>query len=326
MRENMPYIRGLSAVSGLSYTPGPWIESMQLNLGTGSVVNGPESMTGQINVEVKKPESSEKLFVNLFANRAGRLEVNANTYLNLNDKWSTAILAHGSTMDNSIDDNSDGFYDTPLRDQILLMNRWKYVGDNGIRFQFGGKYSDVNSLAGQLPRQDQLPLWLAESSNKKIELWSKVGKVWEGDPFKSLGWQTSFVSHDLDSKYGNIAYVADQKSLYSNLIFMNAVNGDPKHKYKVGASFQLDMIDEEVGDADFAFDREEFMPGVFAEYTYLPSEKWSLVLGLRGDIHNDYGAFLTPRLHLRYEPQDKLAFRISAGRGQRTASVFAENL
>lgn len=326
MRENMPYIRGLSAVSGLSYTPGPWIESMQLNLGTGSVVNGPESMTGQINVEIKKPETSEKLYVNLFANRAGRLEANANTYFNVNDKWSTALLAHGSTMDNSIDRNDDGFYDTPLRDQLLLMNRWKYVGSNGVRLQFGGKYSTVGSTAGQLPMASQQKLWQAQSDNNKIELWTKLGKVWEGDPFKSVGWQTSFVLHDLTSSYGDKAYDAQQTSLYSNLIFMNAINGNPKHKYKTGLSIQYDDITEDIFVQENSYEREEVMPGAFVEYTYLPSDKWSLVLGLRGDYHNSYGAFVTPRLHLRYAPQDKLAIRLAAGRGQRTASIFAENL
>lgn len=328
MRENMPYIRGLSAVAGLSYTPGPWIESMQLNLGTGSVVNGPESMTGQINVEIKKPESSEKLYVNLFANRAGRLEANVNTYADVSDKWSTAIIAHGSMMNNSIDDNNDNFYDTPLRDQVFLMNRWRYAGDNGLRVQFGAKYSDVSSEAGQIATSQDS--WKALSENSKIEAWTKVGKVWEGDPFKSIGWQTSFVNHNMESSYGLRTYDATQNSIYSNFIYMNAVNGDPKKQFKVGASIQYDKIDENIllnlFENEKRFDREEFLPGVFAEYTYLPNEKWSIVAGIRGDYHNNFGSFVTPRLHVRYAPQDKLAFRIAAGKGHRTASVFAENL
>jgi len=326
MRENMPYIRGLSAVAGLSYTPGPWIESMQLNLGTGSVVNGPESMTGQINVEIKKPETSERFYLNLFANMMGRFEANANTYVDVNQKWSTALIAHGAVMDNSIDNNDDGFYDTPLRDELMLMNRWKYVGDNGVRFQFGGKYTNVNTEAGQLQKLDQVPLWLAQSNNEKVELWTKLGKVWKGDPFKSVGWQTSFVDHNMTSSYGFRGYDGRQTSLYSNLIFMNAINSDPKHQYKVGASIQYDDVAETVFDNEQPWERTEVMPGAFAEYSYLPNDKWTLVLGLRADYHNLYGAFATPRLHLRYAPQDKLAFRVAAGRGQRTASIYAENL
>lgn len=326
MRENMPYIRGLSAVAGLAHTPGPWIESMQLNLGTGSVVNGPESMTGQINIEIKKPETSEKLYLNLFGNMAGRFETNANTYFDIGDKWSTAIIGHASMMNTSIDQNDDGFFDMPLRDQALIMNRWRYVGDNGIRVQLGGKYTTASSTAGQLDRPDQSILWRGDFDDEKIELWTKVGKVWEGNPFRSVGWQTSFSNHTMNSSYGLNPYNAEQTSLYSNLILMDAINGDPKHKYKVGASIQYDNIGEEVFAVEQPLERNEVMPGAFAEYTYLPSDKWTVVLGLRGDYHNNYGAFATPRVHIRYAPQDKLALRVAAGRGQRTASIFAENL
>jgi len=75
-RENIPDVRGLSALYGLSHSPGTWVESIQLNKGTGSVVNGYESIAGQINVELEKPEESDKLFINLFGNIQGRGEAN----------------------------------------------------------------------------------------------------------------------------------------------------------------------------------------------------------------------------------------------------------
>ena len=45
-QENIPLIRGMSSSYGLSYTPGAWIESIQIIKGSGSVVNGFESFTG----------------------------------------------------------------------------------------------------------------------------------------------------------------------------------------------------------------------------------------------------------------------------------------
>lgn len=76
-RENMPDIRGLSALYGLAYTPGPWAEGIQLNMGAGSVVNGFESITGQINVELRKPCHGDLFFLNGYANQAGRFEFNS---------------------------------------------------------------------------------------------------------------------------------------------------------------------------------------------------------------------------------------------------------
>ena len=44
--ENIPMIRGASQVYGLSFIPGTWVESMQITKGSGSVVNGFESVSG----------------------------------------------------------------------------------------------------------------------------------------------------------------------------------------------------------------------------------------------------------------------------------------
>jgi outer membrane receptor for ferrienterochelin and colicins len=66
MTENYPAMYGLAAAYGLNYIPGPWMESIQVSKGPASVKNGYEAITGQINVEFKKPATSEKLFVNGF--------------------------------------------------------------------------------------------------------------------------------------------------------------------------------------------------------------------------------------------------------------------
>jgi len=77
MTENVPLIRGLATPFGLSYIPGSWMESIQVAKGTSSVVQGYESITGQINVEYKKPENGPHLFLNLYGNNNLRFEANA---------------------------------------------------------------------------------------------------------------------------------------------------------------------------------------------------------------------------------------------------------
>ena len=47
--------------------------------------------------------------------------------------------------------------------------------------------------------------------------------------------------------------------------------------------------------------------------------------GLRGDYSNEHGFFVTPRAHLKYNPNDYVNFRLSAGKGYRTNHVLAEN-
>lgn len=43
--ENRPVMRGITAPYGLSYVPGPWLESIQIAKDSPSVINGLESMT-----------------------------------------------------------------------------------------------------------------------------------------------------------------------------------------------------------------------------------------------------------------------------------------
>jgi len=326
-RENMPYIRGLAAVYGFSYTPGTWIESIQLNMGAGSVVNGPESMTGQINVEIKKPELSEKLNLNLYANAGRRYEINANHASKINDKWSTAVLVHGNYQNGEQDRNNDNFQDMPFGTHVIAMNRWKYKSDDGIFAQFGVKGTYIDRSSGQIlstsgePDTDER--WRADVVTQRMEGWTKIGKIFKDRPYASIGLQLSASHHDQEGLFGRRVYNGTQTTLYGNLIYQTIIK-NTKHNIKFGTSYQYDDFTEEV--ATSIFDRREGMVGVFSEYQYVPGDKWTLVLGLRGDYHNLFGAFLTPRLHLRYNPEENASIRVIAGRGQRTASIFAENI
>ncbi len=326
-RENMPYIRGLAAVYGFSYTPGTWIESIQLNMGAGSVVNGPESMTGQINVEVKKPELSEKLNLNLFANASGRFEANANHASQINERWSTALLLHGNYQDRIQDRNNDNFQDMPDNTQLIAMNRWKYKSENGKFAQFGVKGTYIDKSSGQISALQEGPFngerWRADVKTQRIEGWSKIGKIFKDRPYASIGLQLSASYHDQKALFWRRPYNGTQTSAYANLIYQTIIN-DTKHNIKFGSSYQFDRFDEEVGDKTYL--RNEGMVGAFTEYQYVPNDKWTLVLGLRADYHNLFGAFLTPRIHMKYNPEETASIRLIAGRGQRTASIFAENI
>ena len=93
--ENRPVMRGMASPFGLSYIPGQWLESIQIAKGPSSVINGLEAITGQINLEHRKPTAENPFFLNLFLNSNLRAEANIASSLALNDKWSTVILAHG---------------------------------------------------------------------------------------------------------------------------------------------------------------------------------------------------------------------------------------
>ena len=150
MTENVPLLRGLATSYGLNYIPGSWMESIQVAKGTSSVVQGYESVTGQINVEYKKPENGKKFFLNVYGNSNLRAELNADGAIKVNDKLSTSLLLHGATMQNKFDRNDDGFMDLPKLTTITAMNRWDYIFPGRWVSRFGFKYLYEDRNGGQM--------------------------------------------------------------------------------------------------------------------------------------------------------------------------------
>ncbi len=329
-RENIPDVRGLSAITGLTFTPGTWIEGMQLSKGTGSVVNGYESVAGQLNIELRKPfeEKEPKAHLNVYQNMQGRSEGNVIVKKKFNDHLSSNLLLHGSGRWLRVDNNNDGFMDQPLNTQFVGMNRWFYFGPKGLEVQAGVKATYLDQTGGQLDFEnetEQVPgnPWGFKMNTKRIEGWAKIGRVFPQKKGTSTGLQLSGVHHEQGALYGKRNYDATQNTFYANWIFQTIL-GNTNHKLKTGLSSVVDNYTEQFETKTFT--RNEVVPGAFVEYAYNYLTKFNLIAGLRGDYHNLFGAFVTPRLHLRYAPFDNTAIRASVGRAQRTANILAENI
>ena len=327
MFENIPYLRGLESAFGLNYVPGPWMKSIQISKGAAAVINGYESTTGQINIEYKKPEKSDPLFVNLFANSIGRFEGNVTAAIPIGEKWSTMLLAHGSTMQNKIDRNKDGFLDIPLNRQLNFINRWKYNPEGNVRMQFGISVMDELREGGQMEfdydrDQGGSEYYGINISTRKYQGFGKIGFLFPEKPYKSIGFQTQATWYSQESLYGMNSYDGEQLSYYANLIYQSIIS-NTNHIINLGTSFQYDDYREILNSE--AFNRREIIPGIFTQYTYTYPEKFNGITGFRADYNSVYGLLLTPRVHLRYNVDQYTALRASAGRGYRSANILAEN-
>lgn len=325
MSENMPDLRGLANSFGLGYVPGSWMESIQVSKGTSTVLNGYESMSGQINVEYKKPSAGDKLFVNLFQNHMGRSEMNFNARTPLSKTLSTMLLGHVSHNGTRHDDNKDGFLDDPLYTQYNLFNRWDFIHNN-YDIQFGIKALKEEREGGQLSYDKQLPRDInngygVKMNTERVAAFLKTGFIFDR-PVTSLGIQQQFTYHKLGSYFGLNDYDANQLSYYANALFQSYI-GNTQHSYTTGASFIYDKYEEQLNDSLFA--RKEVVPGVFFQYSYSDGEKVNIIAGVRADHHNEYGVFVTPRLHLRYNFNEHTILRATAGKGFRSPNVLAEN-
>lgn len=326
--ENIPMVRGASQAYGLTFTPGTWIESIQITKGTGSIVNGFESIAGQINTEIKKPFSDVPFFFNFFTSGNGRQEVNIQGNQKWNDKWSTGLFIHGNQRTQKMDQNEDSFLDVPLAKQVNLLNRWQYtdaekgwVGFGSLRWMTDDK--QIGAL-GFNPAEDRNSnsVWGSEIDTHRLDASLKIGYVFPEIPYQSFGFQSAYSAHQQDAYYGLRIYEIEHQSFYTNFLF-NSILGNTKNKFKAGLNLTYDRYNEIVDQLNF--ERIDRSVGGFFEYSYENLDNFSLVAGLRADLHNNLGSFITPRLHLRYLPDPKTILRASVGSGRKAANIFAEN-
>ena len=326
--ENIPSIRGASQAYGLSFVPGTWVESIQITKGAGSVINGFESIAGQINAELVKPTTDNQIFINAYGSLNGRAELNTHFNTQLSDKLSTGLYIHANNRSQKFDRNNDSFLDMPLANQINIMNRWQYVNlQKGLISFLNVRYLNDEKQAGQLsfdPKTDRLStsVWGSEIDTKRFEISGKFGYVNPDIPYRSLGIQVAYSAHDQDSYFGVNHYDINHKSMYSNMVY-NTIISDSRHKIKTGLNATYDRYNELVNSQ--VYNRNERSVGGFFEYSFDNLDALNLTAGVRIDHHNLLGTFFTPRLHARYTPWEKAAFRVSFGRGKRAANIFAEN-
>ena len=327
-QENIPSIRGASQAFGLTFTPGTWVESIQITKGAGSVVNGYESISGQINAELVKPFSDDRLFVNAYASLNGRFELNTHINQSVSEKWQTGFYIHGNYRGAKIDANQDNFLDVPLSNQINVMNRWQYTdAENGWISFLNVRYLTDTKQMGEInydPTRDKgsSNVWGSEIATKRFESSAKLGYVFPQMPFQSFGLQLAYSNHKQDSYFGLNLYDIEHESFYGTFLF-NSIIGDSRNKFKTGISASQDAYVEEMNQLNY--NRTENAVGAFFEYAYDNLDDFSFTAGVRVDKHTYLGTFVTPRLHVRYAPWTDAVLRASVGRGRRNAAIFAEN-
>lgn len=325
MQDNIPSVRGLTSVFGLDYIPGAWVNSIQVSKGAGSVVNGFESTTGQINVEMKKPGNAERFHLNLFGSIQGRLEGNLYVDYPVGKHWESILLIHGKNQEFEFDQNNDNFLDQPIVRRLAIRNEWKYAKNN-LRMEYGIGGLAHNSIAGSLPSQTTFPSYGVASTAQQINTFAKVGYLFPDNDYKSLALQLSGSYYNYDGLFSSQIYKGKQTSGYFNTIFQNEINEN--QTYKTGISGNYDNYNETI-DLDSNdrknYQLEEKVIGGYFEHT-LSKNRFSLITGLRADYNFVYGAFLTPRLHGRYTISENTTVKIAAGNGTRTPNIIMENI
>jgi len=327
MEENMTLMRGIPSTYGLSAIPGSWMESIQVSKGAASVVNGYESITGQVNVEYKKPDTTDPFFLNLYGDSDGRMELNLNGGGKLNEKWSAMGLVHLSGNRMEVDHNNDGFLDIPKSNQVNLFGRVSYLDPGKLESRTGVKYLRDERLGGQLGFSESdrgsSSVWGSQMVNQGFSIFNKTGIPLPSNPNQSIGVITSYGYYDQNGFFGLRDYTSTQNSANVSLLYQSII-GNTNHKYVVGSSLNYDNIETVLDGASST--KEEAVPGAFAQYTYSYLDKLNVIVGARADHSSKYGWLLTPRVHVKYSVTPTFTIRVSGGRGYHSPNPIAENI
>lgn len=355
LTENIPNYRGTAAPFALGFIPGPWMQSIQVSKGSSSVKNGYEAITGQINVEFKKPQAPQSINFNLFGNNKEKFEANFDGNIHLNKRLSTALLAHYENGNRVHDDNGDGFLDMPKVEQYNFQNRWAWIGNHYV-FQASVKGLKEERNSGQEPHAHSgsditatdpnsgeschedfgsnvtatdTELYKIGITTERYEAFTKNAYIFNKKKSTNVALILSGSLHKQDAGYGYKLYDVTQKNLYASLMFETNIN--ERNSISTGLSLNHDYYDQHYrldNDADVVENRcveKETVPGAYVQYTYNWTDKLILMGGLRIDHSSLYGTFVTPRAHIKYAPNEVASLRASVGKGYRTNHVLAEN-
>jgi len=373
--ENRPIMRGLNAPFGLDFVPGQWLESIQIAKGVTSVINGVESMTGQINLEHRKPTEERPFYMQASVMSDTKCDLNIVSANQFNDMpaWNTVILAHVSGNFKSSDMNDDGFMDDPRRFQINIGNRWLYAPASGVQLRFGLRFMQDSRIGGQgtdvrfrstiLPYRENMrnnnntytvgntigveSPWRAGILNRNANAYVKLGVPLNEDNSQNFAVVADYSFNWINSTYGSEdklpqlvtfyygkfstntpnpicrTYDANQHSLFLNALYQNTVS--ERHHFTLGVSELADIFSEEFCTSDpSSLTLNDF--GVFGEYTFRLEDRFTAILGLRGDMYNQAGFKFSPRLTLKYCPIEQIVFRANGGRGIRYSMPLMDNI
>lgn len=347
LTENMPNFRGAALPFALGYVPGAWMKGIQVSKGNASVKNGYESITGQINIDYKKPEDPEQMEINLFGDSKSRVEANIDGNVHLDGKTFTNIMAHFENNFTEHDGNGDGFYDKPKVRQLNLRNHWKWRGD---RYLFHGGWGLLTEkrIGGQMNMDHAAPgtdnnagrLFDINIRTDRYDGYMKHAFILDQDHNTNLALMATASMHKQNARYGDKAYYVNEKNLYASLMF--ETDFSPVHNLSAGLSLNHDYLSQQASSATglplnvpdyltashtaFAVGNErETTPGAYAQYTLNLHNRLTVMTGLRIDHSDQYGTFLAPRFHLKWMPTDIVSLRLSAGKGYRTVHFLAEN-
>jgi len=317
--NGMPIMSSLSTVYGLNGIPTSLIKQIEIIKGPSSTLYGTEAVAGVINILTKDPSDVSTIEIESFI--TSHLEKNIDfAYAPKMEKVDVLLSGNYFKMDNFLDDNEDNFTDIPLSERLSLFNQWNFKRKSQKNLSLSAKYYQEDRSGFVEGWSDSLrgneSIYGESIYTDRIELAASYELPMDED----VRIDASYNYHHQDSYYGDTKYEAYQSIYFANLIWNKQLGHN--HDLISGLTYRYQtFVDSTLANIN----ERKFIPALFIQDEITFNRKWTSLLGLRTDYHDEHGFIFSPRLNLKFKPKTYTTFRLNAGTGFRLVNLYTED-
>jgi outer membrane receptor for ferrienterochelin and colicins len=317
--NGMPIMSSLSTVYGLNGIPTSLIKQIEIIKGPSSTLYGTEAVAGVINILTKDPSDVSTIEIESFI--TSHLEKNIDfAYAPKMKKVDVLLSGNYFKMDNFLDDNEDNFTDIPLSERLSLFNQWNFKRKSQKNLSLSAKYYQEDRSGFVEGWSDSLrgneSIYGESIYTDRIELAASYELPMDED----VRIDASYNYHHQDSYYGDTKYEAYQSIYFANLIWNKQLGHN--HDLISGLTYRYQtFLDSTLANIN----ERKFIPALFIQDEITFSRKWTSLIGIRTDYHDEHGFIFSPRLNLKFKPKTYTTFRLNAGTGFRLVNLFTED-
>ena len=318
LADGLPLYGGQSGSVGILQIPPMDLGQVEVIKGVASSLYGMSAIGGVVNLVSKRPTLDEPER-EILLNQTSHGGTDAAIWIAqaLNERWGVSLIG-GTYWQQRSDLDEDGWTDLPTFRRMQARPRLLWDNGAGRSVLVTAGVMDERRRGGTMPgatAPDGRP-FAEHLDTTRIDGGALGRFLLAGTRILSVRASVSSQAHH--RRIGE-ALEGDRSVTWLGETSVTATSG--RHTWVAGAAVQGDQFRAaDVPRFNFSY----LTPGVFAQDDYALTPRVTLSGGARVDVHNAFGAFLSPRAALLWRPAPVFTTRLAVGRGHFAPLPFTD--
>jgi outer membrane receptor for ferrienterochelin and colicins len=322
--DGLPVLSGLGALYGLDAISVSELQQVEISKGGTRGDAGAGAIAGAVNLVTNSPGMSladlPTAELSAMAGETGRHNLTGALTVPFAG-MPVRINGNYGSEPRKIDRTGDGLTDTPSYTRFNLSLSSRQELESGTITTRVRGYSEER-FAGETH-------W-TEADRGSADVYGRdiqTRRVDTGVSFQSTdkswgSWvaDAGYAYHEQDSWYGTTEFNASQTIGLARFALNRDWNTQNSTLYR--AQYRHEIYEDNLVLASKT-DRTDIVPGLLVQHEWIPSEMWQARASVLSEVYEDDGYVATPRMSLRYSPDDKWTLIGSGGLGYRTVTLFS---